>query len=78
MIYNSVVPISACILNVCPRDGLHTMVMPIKDKVENMVKKEKGVEQVFRVKKLVGRRAPLNSNYLLLLLYCSHPYYMNP
>ena len=36
------------------------------------------LQQVFRVKKLVGRRAPLNSNYLLLLLYCSHPYYMNP
>ena len=35
-------------------------------------------EQVFRVKKLMGRRGPLNSNYLLLLLYCSHPYYMKP
>ena len=25
-----------------------------------------------------GTGAPLNSNYLLLLLYCSHPYYMKP
>ena len=32
----------------------------------------------FELKNSWGAGAPLNSNYLLLLLYCSHPYYMNP
>ena len=32
----------------------------------------------FELKNSWGAGAPLKSNYLLLLLYCSHPYYMNP
>ena len=32
----------------------------------------------FELKNSWGAGAPLNSNYLLFLLYCSHPYYMNP
>ena len=32
----------------------------------------------FELKNSWGAGAPLNSNYLLLLLYCSHPYYMKP
>ena len=32
----------------------------------------------FELKNSWGTGAPLNSNYSLLLSYCSHPYYMNP
>ena len=39
---------------------------------------EERINKYFELKNSWGAGAPLNSNYLLLLLYCSHPYYMNP
>ena len=39
---------------------------------------QKLLNKYFELKNSWGAGAPLNSNYLLLLLYCSHPYYMNP
>ena len=58
-----------------------TLMIDVEEHEQKRKKKKRKKEKrnkYFELKNSWGAGAPLNSNYLLLLLYCSHPYYMNP